>query len=297
MGDKDYDRVDLRKFKIKSMAPDSSVLLIGKRKSGKSILVKDIMYNHSTIPCGLVFSGTEDANPFFGEFIPDSFIYSKYDPQLVKTLITSQSKKVKTARKNGYADTNGKNDKNRSFLILDDMLADADSWKKEQTIKELFFNGRHFNIFFILTMQYVLGIPPAMRSNIDYIFIFNEPSIKNRKKIYDDYAGMIPSFDHFCNILDSCTQDNECLVIKLSGKSNNLQDQVFWYKASMVEPFHAGHPSIWKYHDTHYNKTYETDKNEEQENIDKLKKKFNKTNKLKIIVSRTTGDIKGVEEY
>lgn len=293
----DCDRLNLRKFKIIDMAPDSTVLLLGRRRSGKSILVRDIMFHHKTIPKGLVFSGTEEANPFFGDFIPDCFIYSRYEPDLVTTLINSQAIKVKHARINGYEETHGKHVNNRSFLILDDMLAEADSWKKEQTIKELFFNGRHFNIFFILTMQYPLGIPPALRTNIDYVFIFNEPSIKNRKKIYDDYAGMIPTFDHFCNILDSCTQDHECLAIKLSGMSTDLRDQVFWYKANLHKPFRAGHRKLWEFHDTYYNKTYDTDRNEEQEEINKLKKKFAKTRKLKIIVSRTNGDIVGAQEY
>lgn len=251
-----------------------------------SYLVRDIFYHHKEIPIGLIFSGTEEANPFFGNFIPDSFIHSEYDPDLVETMLTKQSQKVKKARLNGHADTDGLTPSNRAFIVLDDMLHDAAAWKKEKTIQSIFFNGRHYNLFFILTMQYPLGIPPALRSNIDYVFIFNEPSIKNRKKIYDDYAGMIPSFDHFCNILDSCTQNHECLVIKTSGNSNDLREQIFWYKAEKKEDFRVGHPKIWKYHDLHYNAKYDQERDEEQEEIDKLKKKFAKTKKLKIIVNR-----------
>lgn len=255
-----------------------------------SWLVRDIFYHHKEIPIGLIFSGTEEANPFFGDFIPDSFIHSEYDPELVDKMLVKQSQKVKHARQNGHAETDGLTPSNRAFVVLDDMLHDAAAWKKEKTIQSIFFNGRHYNIFFILTMQYPLGIPPALRSNIDYVFVFNEPSIKNRKKIYDDYAGMIPSFDHFCNILDSCTQNHECLVIKTSGNSTDLRDQIFWYKASKQDPFRVGHPKIWKYHDMHYNRHYDTQRDEEQEEVDKLKKKFAKTRKLKIIVSRQ-GDI------
>ena len=47
----------------------------------------------------------------------------------------------------------------------------SENWKKEKTIKSIFFNGRHYNILFILTMQYPLGITPELRSNIDYVFI------------------------------------------------------------------------------------------------------------------------------
>jgi hypothetical protein len=292
----DFERLSLRKFKIKGMVPNATVLLLGRRRSGKSYLVRDIFYHHKEIPIGLIFSGTEEANPFFGDFIPDSFIHSEYDPALIETMLIKQSQKVKKARQNGHAETDGLTPGNRAFVVLDDMLHDAAAWKKEKTIQSIFFNGRHYNLFFILTMQYPLGIPPALRSNIDYVFVFNEPSIKNRKKIYDDYAGMCPSFDHFCNILDSCTQNHECLVIKTSGNSSDLRDQIFWYKASKHDNFRVGHPKIWKYHDLHYNDKYDTQRDVEQEEVDKLKKKFAKTKKLKIIVNRQGDALEAIEE-
>lgn len=252
-----------------------------------SFLARDIFYHHKNIPLGLIFSGTEEANPFFGDFIPDTFIHPEYKSDLVKSLMMRQSKKVKDAKQNGFQSTNGKNPSNRTFIVLDDMLADSSSWKKEKTIREIFFNGRHYNIFFILTMQYPVGIPPELRSNIDYVFIFNEPSVKNRKKLFDEYGGaLIPTFDAFCNILDSCTQNHECLVIKMSGNSVALNQQIFFYKAEPHDNFRVGHPRIWEYHDANYNKLYDQERDLEQENIDKLKKKFGKSHKLKVIVSK-----------
>lgn len=288
----DFEKLSLKKFKIKSILPNATVLLIGRRRSGKSFLTRDIFYHHRDIPSGLIFSGTEEANPFYGDFIPDCFIHSKYDPELIETVKNKQSKKTREARNTPEGKpTNGCLPKNRFFLVLDDMLQDANEWKRDSTIKSIFYNGRHYNFFFILAMQYPYGITPDLRSNIDYVFVFNEPSVKNRKKIYEDYGGMIPSFDHFCNILDDCTQNFECLVLKLSGSSPNLRDQVFWYKALPHDEFRVGHPKIWEYHEKNYNKTYEKDRFLEQENVDKLKKKFAKTRKLKVIVSRENGDI------
>jgi hypothetical protein len=153
----------------------------------------------------------------------------------------------------------------------------------------------HFNFLFILTMQYAQGIPPELRSNIDYVFIFNEPSVANRKRIYDSYGGAVPSFEHFCNILDACTQDHECLVIKTSGNSSDLKDQIFWYKASAHNDFRVGHPKFWKYHSSNYNEHYEEEDEKNQQHLDKLKKKFAKTRKLKVIVSRE-GEIVGYKQ-
>jgi hypothetical protein len=290
----DFEKLELKKFKIKSILPDATILCLGKRRSGKSWLVRDIFYHHRDIPSGLVFSGTEEASPFFGDFIPDAFIHSEYDPELIESIMNRQKRKIRESKMSGKSDT-GKLPENNMFIVLDDMLHDAQNWKKEKTIKSIFFNGRHFNFLFILTMQYAQGIPPELRSNIDYVFIFNEPSVANRKKIYESYAGMIPSFDHFCNILDACTQNHECLVIKTSGNSSDLKDQIFWYKAEPHKNFKVGHPKFWKYHSRHYNQNYEEQADHDQEKLDKLKKKFNKTRKLKVIVSRQ-GDVVGYTE-
>jgi len=280
-----------------------------------SWLVRDIFYHHRDIPSGLIFSGTEQANPFFGDFIPDSFIHSEYNPELIESVLAKQGTKVRETRSIAKKTLEGAKTKlsnmprdalvkiskdgltqsNRFFVVLDDMLADASSWKKEKTIQEIFFNGRHFNLFFILTMQYPLGIPPALRSNIDYVFIFNEPSIKNRKNIYEGYAGAIPTFDHFCNILDSCTQNHECLVIKTSGNSTDLKDQVFWYKASEHDEFRVGHEKLWKYHNLNYNSKYNEERDVDQEKIDELTRKYKNTRKLKVIISRE-GDVVGYKQ-
>lgn len=259
-----------------------------------SWLVRDIFYHHRHIPSGVIFSGTEEASPFFGDFVPDCFIHSEYDPLLVESIMTRQKRKIREAKQSGRSES-GKLPSNNMFIVLDDMLHDAQNWKKEKTIKNIFFNGRHYNFLFILTMQYPLGITPELRSNIDYVFVFNEPSVKNRKKIYDDYAGMIPSFDHFCNILDSCTQNHECLVIKTSGNSSDYKDQIFWYKSEAHNNFRVGHPKFWKYHNSNYNSNYEEDNEEDEEHLQKLKKKFAKTKKLKVIVSRQ-GDIVGYRQ-
>ena len=207
--------------------------------------------------------------------------------------MNKQKKKIRDAKKDGLKD--GKCPSNNLFIVFDDMLHDAQNWKNEKTIKNIFFNGRHYNFLFILTMQYPLGITPALRSNIDYVFIFNEPSVKNRRKIYDDYAAMLPSFDHFCNILDACTQNHECLVIKTSGNSSDLRNIVFWYKAESHEDFHVGHPKFWKFHQQHYNKNYEDDNLEVDEKVNELKEKFSRTKKLKVIVSRQNDNIVDLE--
>ena len=110
----------------------------------------------------------------------------------------------------------------------------------------LFLNGRHWKLMLIITMQYPLGVPPTLRTNIDYVFILREPYIANRKRIYENYAGMFPTFESFCQVMDQCTENYECLVINNNVKSNKLQDQVFWYKADNHTDFKLGSKEFWE---------------------------------------------------
>jgi hypothetical protein len=64
--------LELGKFDMRSISfrPDENkgpvIVLIGRRDTGKSFLVKDLMYYHQDIPIGTVISGTEAGNGFFG---------------------------------------------------------------------------------------------------------------------------------------------------------------------------------------------------------------------------------------
>jgi len=235
-----YMEIQLKKFNMEDVKDNNVVVLIGKRDTGKSFLCKDILHHHQNIPVGQVISGTEGANQFYSKIIPKLFIHEEFDTQIIQNMIKRQ--KILMEKIN-----NGDNNIDpRSFLILDDCLYD-NTWAKDKYMRSVFMNGRHFKILFLLTMQYALGIPPNLRTNIDFIFILRENYVSNRKRLYDHYAGMFPSFEMFCQILDQCTENYECLVINNTAKSNKLTDQVFWYKAEPQEDFKIGGSSFWEY--------------------------------------------------
>jgi hypothetical protein len=78
------------------------------------------------------------------------------------------------------------------------------------------------------------------------VFILREPLIKNRKILYENYVGMFPTFESFCQVLDQCTENYECLVVVQSAKTNTLQDMVFWYKANEHKAFRLCSPHWWE---------------------------------------------------
>ena len=231
--------VQLRKFDINDIKDDKVVVLIGKRETGKSFLCKDVLFHHSNIPVGQVISGTEAANEFYSKMVPKLFIHEEYNPTIIQNILKRQKMMIEKCKTSQTTDP-------RAFLILDDCLYD-NTWTKDKNVRSLFMNGRHFKILFIITMQYALGIPPNLRTNIDYIFILRENYQSNRKRLYEHYAGMFPNFEMFCQVMDQCTENFECLVINNNAKSNKLADQVFWYKAEAHEDVKIGSKSFWDY--------------------------------------------------
>ena len=231
--------IQLKRFDIREIKDDKVVVLIGKRETGKSFLCKDILYHHSGIPVGQVISGTEAANEFYSKMVPKLFIHEEYQPAIIHNILKRQRMMIDKYKENQGIDP-------RAFLVLDDCLYD-NTWTKDKNVRSLFMNGRHFKILFMITMQYALGIPPNLRTNIDYVFILRENYVSNRKRLYEHYAGMFPNFEMFCQVMDQCTENFECLVINNNAKSNKLTDQVFWYKAEPHDDVKLGSREYWEY--------------------------------------------------
>jgi hypothetical protein len=254
--------VQLKKFDMSMIDDDKVIVCSGARGSGKSYLLRDLLYHKKGIPVGTVISPTEEANKFFSDFVPPTFIHDKYTPELLDNVIKRQ-KMVTKKFQTGERDID-----RRAFLIMDDCLYD-NKWKNDENIRQIFMNGRHYKILYILTMQYVLGIPPTLRTNIDFTFIFRENIVANRKRLYDNFAGMFPSFETFCQVMDQCTENYECLVIHNSSKSNKIIDQVYWYKAEMYPDFRVGDAHFWDFHQSNF--TNNADEEEEGENLQQFR--------------------------
>ena len=264
--------LELKKFDMKTISfkPNESkcpvVVLIGRRDTGKSFLVRDLLFYHQDIPIGTVISGTEEGNGFYGKLVPKLFIHNEYNSAIIENILKRQRQVLKQIKKEIESFKRSSIDP-RTFVILDDCLYDA-TWSKDKLMRLLFTNGRHWKVMLIITMQYPLGIPPTLRTNIDYVFILREPYIANRKRIYENYAGMFPTFESFSQVMDQCTENYECLVINNNSKSNKLQEQVFWYKADSHNDFKLGSKEFWE-----LSKQINSDDEEEQYDPTNVKKR------------------------
>ena len=240
----------------------ATCVFIGKRGTGKSTLVADILYHSRKIPVGVAISATEDGNEFYASHIPDIFIHSEYKPEIIQQVVNRQRKVVCKDKKNIDNDV---------FVLLDDCMYDR-KMIRDPNIRGIFMNGRHWRITFMITMQYCMDLPPDLRANIDYVFILRENIIQNQEKIYKNFFGIFPHVDTFKEVMNACTEGYDCLVLDNTSRSNKISDCVFWYRAKPNRKFKIGSKELWNYHKKNYDSS-----NERNDEIDPSKLKKSKS--------------------
>lgn len=198
----------IKQFDIKSLFETKpTIVIIGRRSTGKTVLVCDILDHTKNPENGTVISTDRD---FYNKYTQSSFIHDEFKPSIIKNVV----KQLKPNQ--------------NSFLVLDNCMYDM-SWTRDTFMRNIFGNDK---LMMILALDFPLGIPIKMREKIDYVFLLRENAISNRKHIWEIYGSIFPSFELFCSILDDCTKDNNCLVIKNNcEESCDLFDRIFTYRA------------------------------------------------------------------
>jgi len=256
--------VDENTFTIQNKVSDINVVSIGMGKyygfeldGNHRYLLGDFTVTHNTstltsllyekrhiFPIGMVFSGTEDSNGHWGKHFPSTFIYNRLELEKVEDFIKRQ-KFAKKHLENPWG-----------LLLLDD-CADEPKLINNHLFGSIFKNGRHWKMWFVLSLQYAADIRPVLRSNIDFTFIMRETNMRNRRIIWENYAGVIDDFKTFCELMDEITNDYTALVINNTVQSNRVEDCVFWYKGKKVpDDFKFGSRDFWDYHYVRYNNKY-----------------------------------------
>lgn len=221
---------------------DETCLVVGKRNAGKTTLLIDVMSTMTDVLDVCVgMNPTENpVKPVLGRFLPPAFIFDRYDERKINHILEWQRRTV----------ANGKGMK--MGLILDDCMGEvtADGKKtkvmSQGNIGKIFKIGRHLKIFFWCTLQYMRDAPPDARGNTDLLFLYNLTSHIERRKCYEDFFGMVKTFDEFESILTSATQGYKCLVLDTRIAMRDPENCLFWYEASPeVAPFKLSRDTFW----------------------------------------------------
>jgi hypothetical protein len=132
--------------------------------------------------------------------------------------------------------------------VCDDTAYNAQSFNCKQ-LRALFLNGRHNKVGAMMTTQYSVAIPPILRGNADFVIIMRDSLKSNRKRYYQQFFSHFDTFKQFNAVFESCTTGNECIVLNNVCTSNDVSDQIFWWKArNDLPPFKIGN-KMWELHE------------------------------------------------
>jgi hypothetical protein len=89
------------------------------------------------------------------------------------------------------------------------------------TIKNMFFNSRHFGIDFIIVHKICHSISPDLRINFDNIFIGSLCHIDGlNKRLYEYYGGSLSNFNKFTQLLNQLNNS--------TSFTSFIKNKIFW---------------------------------------------------------------------
>jgi hypothetical protein len=227
----------LQKFDPAAAKPHRVWLIIGCRGSGKSMLLRDILYKTmGSFDWGAAMTATHTTAQDLETFFPRPFIYRNgYDFEAADKLLRFSKGCVERGRPR------------KALLLLDDCAFD-DKVMKSDTMKEIHLNGRHAQVSLISTTQYCLTVSPLLRANIDYVLVMADNIVANRKRLHQFFFGCFDTFQQFDTVFKHVTRDYGCLVLDNTDKTGGgPQSSVRWYKADPLpaESADLRSPPLW----------------------------------------------------
>jgi hypothetical protein len=242
---------NIRKFDINKVRGKvgtyPTCVFVGKRNTGKTGYIQDILYQ------------LRDCNKV-DVCVREETDVERYSPMIAQDNVKVTYKSVGdfVTRQTAVCASDVSEEDKHAVLVLDDCIESHISFKYEP-LRNVCINSRHLKTNLIIAMQHPIKLQLEMCRNIDYVFICRTAVINERQAIYKQFAGMFPSFSSFCQVLDACTNNYECLVIDHQTSSMNIEDMIFWYRAAPHEDFIMGKDSPANYRTVIFNPEYNTE--------------------------------------
>lgn len=183
-------------------------IVIGKRGSGKTVYIHNLLKklaDHGMMDICLYISPQAKTDP--PKFADNVCSFDKYTDRFTDHLWNKYYDKYKV-------------------IIFDNFTLKTIN---HESLFGLMCHARVNRTTIIITMQYPISLSPRIRSQIDTINLLNNDYITSQKQIYDYYAGCIPKFALFKEILDIYTKDFAALVIR-DGCNEPFDKRIHHYK-------------------------------------------------------------------
>ncbi len=219
--------MDLIEFDLSDIPDNPSIVLAGKRRSGKNVLCKDLCYNffRGKVKNVFVFSPTSEIAINGYDYVPFEFRYTEVDIDVIERIMKRQEYLIRNDPKGDH----------RTLIIIDDIIASNDA-KQQKILDKLFICARHYQISLIVSYQYIKkDFSPVQRDNVDVIFCFQQSNFDNKQALNLQYLSVNDNKKDGLDLLNKYADGYQTLVILNTISSSNYEDFCFYYTADMIE--------------------------------------------------------------
>jgi AAA+ ATPase superfamily predicted ATPase len=124
-------QVKIKKLEVATIKPHRLILLIGRRSSGKSTLLRDLLANFKErFDYVVAMCPTMESSTMLRQCLPESCVYDRFLQSKVDALVKLASELAAAGKERRFA------------LILDDVMYDK-AICRTPAFRFLFYNGRH----------------------------------------------------------------------------------------------------------------------------------------------------------
>lgn len=241
--------IPVRAFDPQEMPPDSSSIMFGIRRTGKSFFMRWYYYHWKDYFDQIfVFTGTK-LNGFWQQFVPEKFVFDGLDEGRLDDIIAFAKKihdEPQWARTEGYSE--------RTAVALDDVIAEEGIRRQADhgPLAQLFVLGRHLKMSVSLATQLPTGVPPKVRDNLDFAVFFKQTKNKSKERFADEYMGRLNRktafelIELYTKVTDAHTENEkrQCLVVNLSP-SLTYNERFMVATPTDPGPFKVGSRKLW----------------------------------------------------
>jgi hypothetical protein len=250
-------QVELPQLDYSKINLDSLVLVVGKRRYGKTTWTEHLLYHlHYYFPNGgFVFTKTKH-NYFWQQHFPDTRIYDGWQPEVIRMIMDKQKQLVSMIM-----------DGDDSIvpwvcIVLDDIITEKSAMDHDPLWEEICFSGRHFKIFCVMCIQDGKGVGPMVRQNADLIAATFQTQERQLDQLTRDYADYFPNRRVFHELLQRNTTDHQLVVIDQTEAHYDVKDVFYVDKAGKeCPPYKVGDDWFWKESGCSWEKQLEKHKN------------------------------------
>lgn len=234
---------------------NGTIGIFGARGTGKTNCLTWILKElKNRYPVVYLFTCTQ-FNSYWEQFINPDCIINGWNEQVANKILQEQIPKVRAWR--AGADINP-----CAAVILDDCLPKDMQWS--DTLRELYFFGRHYMLLSIANSQYFYAIPRGMRSNLDLVISFKQDQFAQIKAFWEDYFCAFGHMEDFREDFENIASKEEghtfiCFYVK--DKSVSTVDRIYEGVAPNMEEdedlWFMGCREVWKDNMEHLQKILE----------------------------------------